>query len=56
MDSDLDLVFVEFIANDVAWDKLFDNPSQPIFERLLRKLLNRPNHPAVVLMQVRAGL
>ncbi len=45
-------VFVEYVTNDFAIDSIFDNPNMKAYERLLRKLQKRQNHPAVVLVQV----
>jgi len=46
-----DIVLVEYSVNDPYMTKvLFDNEYRRAYERLLRKLLNYPNNPAVVLM------
>eukprot|EP00201_Polytomella_parva_P006032 CAMPEP_0175076088 /NCGR_PEP_ID=MMETSP0052_2-20121109/22485_1 /TAXON_ID=51329 ORGANISM="Polytomella parva, Strain SAG 63-3" /NCGR_SAMPLE_ID=MMETSP0052_2 /ASSEMBLY_ACC=CAM_ASM_000194 /LENGTH=488 /DNA_ID=CAMNT_0016345093 /DNA_START=464 /DNA_END=1930 /DNA_ORIENTATION=+ len=48
---DSDIIFVEFSVNDpVQAQPLFENTDRMSFERLVRKLLNYPNHPAVVLV------
>eukprot|EP00879_Flechtneria_rotunda_P016086 GHRR01016827.1.p1 GENE.GHRR01016827.1~~GHRR01016827.1.p1 ORF type:complete len:534 (+),score=145.77 GHRR01016827.1:354-1955(+) len=50
VDDDVDLVFVEYVANDGA--NRFDEIKAKVYERLLRKLLLRPSRPAVVLLQL----
>ncbi|KAF6266240.1 hypothetical protein COO60DRAFT_1632898 [Scenedesmus sp. NREL 46B-D3] len=50
VDDDVDLVFVEYVANDGS--NRFDEVKAKVYERLLRKLLNRRSKPAVVLMQL----
>jgi hypothetical protein len=47
-------VFVEFIANDGSEMDLSytDNQKARFFERFLRKILAKPNAPAVIMMQV----
>jgi hypothetical protein len=49
-------VFVEFIANDGSEMDLSytENQKARFFERFLRKILQKPSAPAVVMMQVRA--
>jgi len=58
LDNTSDLVFVEFIANDGSEMDLSytENQKARFFERFLRKILRKPSAPAVVMMQVRAGL
>lgn len=53
LDDESDLVFVEFIANDGSeMDVSYtDNQKARFFERFLRKILRKPNAPAVVMMQ-----
>jgi hypothetical protein len=53
LDQDVDLVFVEYALNDGATNSVAANNNALVYERLLRKILSRPNKPAVVLMQVR---
>ncbi len=56
VDEDVDLVFVEYIANSRIENVVKDSNEVKMYERLLRKLLHLPKKPAVVLMQVgRAG-
>lgn len=54
LDNTSDLVFVEFIANDGSEMDLSytDNQKARFFERFLRKILGKPNAPAVIMMQV----
>lgn len=53
VDEDVELVFVEYILNDGFGDgPILANPLGKNYERLLRKLLKKPQMPAVVLMQV----
>lgn len=58
LDNTSDLVFVEFIANDGSEMDLSytDNQKARFFERFLRKILGKPNAPAVIMMQVGAAL
>ena len=51
VDDSVDLLFVEYVTNDFAIDSMFKNPNMQAYERLLRKILKRPSHPAVVLLQ-----
>lgn len=48
---DVDLVLVEFAVNDPKATGRFRDPDRLSFERLLRKLLEFENRPAVVLLQ-----
>ena len=50
VDEDVDLMFVEYVANDGA-DK-FNEARARTYERLVRKILKKPHGPAVVLVQV----
>lgn len=43
----MDLMFVEYLVNDAF------NGNTKSYEKLLRRILNLPNKPAVVLVQVR---
>ena len=45
---------VEFAVND-GWEDKLDSPNRRAYERLLRKLLELPNRPAVVLIQTFRG-
>eukprot|EP00798_Chlamydomonas_sp_ICE-L_P021436 gene21436-28402_t len=48
-----DIIFIEYAVNDPEWPNPgppMNNPCRRSFERLLRKLLNYPRRPAVVLM------
>ncbi len=52
----VDIVFVEYAVNDnyrpsTDWDR----EDRRAFERLLRKLLNLPQRPAVVMVQMYAA-
>jgi hypothetical protein len=49
--DDVDLVFIEYATNDGYADGSISNTRTHAYERLLRKLLQLPNRPAVVLMQ-----
>eukprot|EP00798_Chlamydomonas_sp_ICE-L_P032023 gene32023-16547_t len=50
-ENDADIIFVEYSVNDVTpKEPPFINNIRRAFERLLRKLLQYPNRPAVVLM------
>jgi hypothetical protein len=49
--SDVDLVFVEYVTNDGYHDGDINNGPVKSFERLLRKLLDFQNAPAVCLME-----
>jgi hypothetical protein len=51
VDADVDLVFVEYAANDGYSDGSLNNGAVAAFERLLRKLLQHRRAPAVVLME-----
>jgi lysophospholipase L1-like esterase len=50
VDDDVDLVFVEYVANDGS--NALDTVKPKVYERLVRKLLNKRNRPAVVLVQL----
>ncbi|GIL91193.1 hypothetical protein Vretimale_18816 [Volvox reticuliferus] len=52
VDPDVDLVFLEYILNNGLDDRVFDNQVIQVMERLIRKLLDLPGKPAVVMMQV----
>ncbi|GFR42716.1 hypothetical protein Agub_g3640 [Astrephomene gubernaculifera] len=52
VDPDVDLVFVEYTLNDGTDPRLFDNSIVKDTERLVRRILALPNHPAVVFMHV----
>ncbi|GFR51942.1 hypothetical protein Agub_g14463 [Astrephomene gubernaculifera] len=49
---DMDLVFLEYVWNDLYQDRLINNQVVMNMERLIRRILNFPRRPAVVLMQV----
>ncbi|EFJ44198.1 hypothetical protein VOLCADRAFT_106525 [Volvox carteri f. nagariensis] len=51
VDPDVDLVFVEYILNNGIDDRVFNNPVVQVMERLIRRLMDLPGKPAVVLMQ-----
>uniref|UniRef100_A0A383WNE5 SGNH hydrolase-type esterase domain-containing protein n=1 Tax=Tetradesmus obliquus TaxID=3088 RepID=A0A383WNE5_TETOB len=51
VDAAVDLVFVEYAANDGYSDGSVNNGAVAAFERLLRKLLQQQRGPAVVLME-----
>jgi hypothetical protein len=49
-------VFIEYAVNDGHDDgKWTSSWRGRVYERLIRKLLNRPSKPAVILMQVGRG-
>ena len=48
--GDMDLIFVEYATNDAYVDGSISHGRSRSYERLLRKLLNLPKQPAVVLM------
>jgi hypothetical protein len=48
--DDMDLVLVEYATNDAYVDGSISHGRSKSYERLLRKLLNLPKQPAVVLM------
>uniref|UniRef100_A0A383V5K6 SGNH hydrolase-type esterase domain-containing protein n=1 Tax=Tetradesmus obliquus TaxID=3088 RepID=A0A383V5K6_TETOB len=50
LDEDVDLVFLEYAVND-GWDT-HNVMKRKIYERLLRKVLSKPKHPAVILVQL----
>ena len=50
MDEDVDLMFIEYAVND-GWD-LHNIARKQVYERLLRKVLNKKKKPAVVLLQL----
>eukprot|EP00878_Enallax_costatus_P012728 GHUV01013292.1.p1 GENE.GHUV01013292.1~~GHUV01013292.1.p1 ORF type:complete len:358 (+),score=39.39 GHUV01013292.1:2608-3681(+) len=50
IDEDVDLLFIEYVANDGA--NRFDETKAKVYERLLRKTLQQKRKPAVVLMQL----
>eukprot|EP00882_Tetradesmus_deserticola_P024565 GHRQ01026858.1.p1 GENE.GHRQ01026858.1~~GHRQ01026858.1.p1 ORF type:complete len:286 (+),score=111.91 GHRQ01026858.1:135-992(+) len=50
VDSDVDLLFIEYVANDGA--NRFDETKAKVYERLLRKTLQQPKKPAVLLVQL----
>ncbi|GIL58946.1 hypothetical protein Vafri_13943 [Volvox africanus] len=52
VDPDVDLVFLEYILNNGMEDRIFGNQVVQVMERLIRKLLDLPGKPAVVMMQV----
>ncbi|GLC64085.1 hypothetical protein PLESTF_000116500 [Pleodorina starrii] len=52
VDPDVDLVFLEYVLDNGMQDDVFNNEIVAVMERLIRKLLDLPGHPAVVLMQV----
>ncbi|GFR50050.1 hypothetical protein Agub_g12101 [Astrephomene gubernaculifera] len=49
---DVDLVFLEYAWNDAFDDQIVNNRPVVDMERLIRRILNFPSRPAVVLMQV----
>jgi hypothetical protein len=49
----VDILFIEYLLNDGFEDKIRDNSRVLMYEKLVRKVLNKPKHPAVVMMQVR---
>lgn len=51
VDAEVDLVFVEYATNDGYMDSSIENAAVKAFERLLRKLLQHKNAPAVCLME-----
>jgi hypothetical protein len=51
VDADVDVIFVEYAANDGYFDGSVNNGAVAAFERLLRKLLQHQRAPAVVLME-----
>lgn len=54
--QDADVILVEYSLNDeqTMSDTVFDNAVRRPFERLLRKLLQFPNQPAVILLNAYA--
>ncbi|WIA28011.1 hypothetical protein OEZ86_010599 [Tetradesmus obliquus] len=50
VDADVDLLFIEYVANDGA--NRFDETKAKVYERLLRKTLTQPKKPAVLLVQL----
>jgi hypothetical protein len=52
LDEQVDLVFIEFVANDAFEDSIVKNRRVAVQERLIRKILAMPHKPAVVLMHV----
>ncbi|GLI64554.1 hypothetical protein VaNZ11_007873 [Volvox africanus] len=52
VDPDVDLVFIEFTLNNGHDPQLYGNKVVTDMERLVRRVLALPNHPAVVLMHV----
>jgi len=49
---EVDLLFIEYVTNDFPDPNIFGNVKMMAYERLLRKVLQYKNHPAVVLTQV----
>ncbi len=56
VDHDVDIVFIEYVLNDGFDNTILDSRVGKIYERLVRKILAKPNMPAVVMMQVGLGL
>jgi hypothetical protein len=54
IDEDVDIVFIEYVLNDGFDNVILDSRVGKIYERLVRKILAKPNMPAVVMMQVSA--
>uniref|UniRef100_A0A383VEL6 SGNH hydrolase-type esterase domain-containing protein n=1 Tax=Tetradesmus obliquus TaxID=3088 RepID=A0A383VEL6_TETOB len=54
VDRDVDLIFLEYAINDGYTDTSVNTQHAQAFERLIRKLLQLPHKPAVVLMQALA--
>ncbi|PNH08449.1 hypothetical protein TSOC_004974 [Tetrabaena socialis] len=52
VDPDVDLVFVEYTLNDGHDRLIFESQVVKDSERLVRRILALPNHPAVVFMHV----
>ncbi|GLI65991.1 hypothetical protein VaNZ11_009684 [Volvox africanus] len=52
VDTDVDLVFMEYTLNDGIDPMLFNNRIVMDMERLVRRVMDLPNHPAVVFMHV----
>jgi len=48
---DVDLLLIEYVTNDFAIDNSFHNVRMMAYERLLRKVLQKPALPAVLLVQ-----
>jgi hypothetical protein len=51
VDEDVDVIFVEYAANDGYTDGSVNNGAVAAFERLLRKLLLHKRAPAVILFE-----
>ncbi|KAI8470157.1 MAG: SGNH hydrolase-type esterase domain-containing protein [Monoraphidium minutum] len=52
LDPLADLVFVEYVLNDGMEDRVAHNRRVRIYERLVRRILDQPHAPAVVLVNV----
>ncbi|GBF87887.1 hypothetical protein Rsub_00599 [Raphidocelis subcapitata] len=50
LDPLADLVFVEYVLNDGIEDRVMHNRRVRIYERLLRRIMDQPHAPAVVLV------
>ncbi|GIL60967.1 hypothetical protein Vafri_15762 [Volvox africanus] len=52
VDPDVDLIFVEYVFNDGVDDRIKNNGAVRWVEQLVRRLMDLPGQPAVVLVQV----
>jgi lysophospholipase L1-like esterase len=48
---DVDLLLIEYVTNDFMIDSMTSNVRMMAYERLLRKVLQKQRHPAVLLLQ-----